>query len=348
MAKCSSGENEAAATFEKPAPEYEYDDDNFTAPTAAPSRSLEEDEEEQYQATMVDDDDDTVAFPPQTSDVFRGGATMNENAANNVSVAPTFPSHGALGRFDSDYGDEESQDVEEDDDEESRFLDDDCCFDTYSYDERGELAADGEAVSSLHHGTDASSQERRFSGGDSNNSGAFITQSFRPFQSRKNEDNPMNVNLTDDLVPASADTSNHSNNTAPQCRDTPSIITSSEASYIFQQLDELRTAPSGITYNQPKYLHPTNIISGNKFADSLPIDAIHAISSYCDGKSWMAFCRTSKQWRAFGWEVWRKVRMHAFRCAGEVLLAWVSCFLLCIILSCVACCCFSLSMHMVY
>mmetsp|Transcript_26410 Transcript_26410/g.42942 ORF Transcript_26410/g.42942 Transcript_26410/m.42942 type:complete len:1203 (-) Transcript_26410:24-3632(-) len=319
MALSSSGENEASVTFEKPVTEYEYnnedDYDDFTAPTAAPSRSLEEDEEEQYQATMVDDDDDdTAEFPPQTSDVFRGGATMNKNAANNVSVAPTFPSHGALGRFDSDYGDEESHD--------SKFLDDDNCFDdTYSDDERVELTADGEAVSSLHQGTDASSQERTFSRGDNNKSGAFITQSFRPFQSRKNEDNPMNVNLTDDL-PASADTSNHSNNNAPQCRHKPSIITSSEASYIFQQLDELRTAPSGITYNQPKYLQPTNNISGNKFADSLPTDAIHAISSYCDGKSWMALCHTSKQWRGVGFEVWRKVRMHAFRCAGEVLLAW--------------------------
>ena len=295
MAQCK---NEAPATaFEKAASErYEYDDDNFTAPTAAPSRSLEEDEDdEQYQAATMADVDDTAAFPPQTSDVFRAGETMNEVAANNVSVAPTFPSHGALGRFDSDYGDEESQDVEEDDDdEESRILDDEDCFDDTSI-----------------------IQERRVSGSD-NNHGAFITQSFRPFQSRKNDDNPLNLNLSDD-DPTIADTSNHSNHTAPQCRHTPSIITSSEASYIFQQLDELRTAPSGITYNQPKYLHPTNT---PLIADSLPIDAIHAISSYCDGKSWMAMCHTSKQWRGVGFEVWRKVRMHAFRCAGEVLFAW--------------------------
>ena len=47
MALSSSGENEASVTFEKPATEYEYnnedDYDDFTAPTAAPSRSLEDD-----------------------------------------------------------------------------------------------------------------------------------------------------------------------------------------------------------------------------------------------------------------------------------------------------------------
>lgn len=327
----SSGDYNSPTVMEKPAPEFEYDDDddNFTTPTAAPSRSLEEDDEEdeeQYQSTIVDEA--SAALPPQTSDVFHDG--VNKNAANNVPVAPTFPSHGALGRFDSDYGDE-SQGVGDEEDEELSFLDNNGSFDgTHADEEREKLKGDGEAVSSsLPHATDAP-EERRFSC-SSNNGGEFMPQSFRPFQSRNSEDNPINANLTGDMPALAAEeASNDINTTAPQCRRTPSIITSSEASYIFQQLDELRTAPSGILYSQPKYLQPTNMISGNKFADSLSIDAIHAISSYCDEKSWMALCHTSKQWRGVGYDVWRKVRMHAFRCAGEVLLAWVSsCFLLC-------------------
>lgn len=239
---------------------------------------------------------------------------VNKTTEINVPVAPTFPSYGALGRFDSDYGDE-SQGVE---DEEDESLDD-----TSAGEERENPEIDGESVSSsLPRATDAP-EERRFSSA-SNNGGEFRPQSFRPFQSRNNEDNPINANLGDMSTELAADTSNEINTTAPQCRRTPSIITSSEASYIFQQLDELRTAPSGILYSQPKYLQPANTISGNKFADSLSIDAIHAISSYCDGKSWMALCHTSKQWRGVGFNVWRKVRMHEFRCAGEVLLAWVS------------------------
>eukprot|EP00574_Skeletonema_japonicum_P014048 CAMPEP_0201721552 /NCGR_PEP_ID=MMETSP0593-20130828/6199_1 /ASSEMBLY_ACC=CAM_ASM_000672 /TAXON_ID=267983 /ORGANISM="Skeletonema japonicum, Strain CCMP2506" /LENGTH=1199 /DNA_ID=CAMNT_0048212383 /DNA_START=37 /DNA_END=3632 /DNA_ORIENTATION=+ len=328
----SNGNNTSPTMFEKPAPEFEYDDDdddNFTTPTAAPSRSLEEDDDEEIHDQYNMFDDTSAALPPQTSDVFRDGA--NKNAANNVPVAPTFPSQGALGRFDSDYGDESQGVEDEEDDEELTFLDNNDCFDdtTYADEEHGEkLKGDGEAVSSsLRHSTD-SPKERRFSGSSSssNNGGEFMPQSFRPFQSRNSEDNPINANLTGDMPTIlAADTSNDINNSTtapPQCRRTPSIITSSEASYIFQQLDELRTAPSGILYNQPKYLQPTDVISGNEFADSLSDDAIHAISSYCDGKSWMALCHTSKQWRAVGYDVWRKVRMHAFRCAGEVFLAW--------------------------
>jgi hypothetical protein len=340
----SRGEkNNTLLSFEKPAAEYDDDnDDCLTTPTAAPSQSLDsiDDaaallEEDQYQASKEGTNDavsrqTTVVdfFPPQSSDVFRS-ATTTTTTNNNISIAPTFPSHGVLGRFDSDYGDEEeSQDVEDGDEESSSsFLgdDDDHDDETPSEDEREEQDGAEEAVSSLPHAIGG-----RVSGGNninSSNSGAFMPQSFRPFQSRNSQDNPMNVDMTDIPTTKTAeatDTSNNNNNTTPQCRHTPSIITSSEASYIFQQLDELRTAPSGITYSQPKYLQPTNIISGNKFADSLPIDAIHAISSYCDGKSWMALCHTSKQWRGVGYEVWRKVRLHAFRCAGEVLFAWVS------------------------
>ncbi len=361
MAKQSSrsgGDNTPLFAFnKKPATTaitYDEDnDDDLTTPTAAPSRSVDsddaplEEEEEQYQASSEEARD--LAAPRQTVDVFfRAGtsttATTNKQNTTNISIAPTFPSHGALGRFDSDYGDEESQDVEEEG-EESSFLGDDT---PSEQDEREEQESSGggggEAVSSsLHRATEAS-EGRRFSGrnnsNSNNNSGAFMPQSFRPFQSRNSEDNPTNANMTDIATTVCENTDasiSNNNNIAPQCRHTPTIITSSEASYIFQQLDELRmTSPSGITYNKPKYLQPTTIISGNEFADSLPTDAIHAISSYCDGKSWMALCHTSRQWRGIGYEVWRKVRMHAFRCAGEVLLAWVSCFFVLLFDLCVA------------
>jgi hypothetical protein len=322
-------------TFEKPdkadEASEEANDDDYTAPTAAPSRSVDSAddvplEEEQYQASEEAEDDDTASFPPQSLDVFRDATsttTKNKNTTD-ISIAPTFPSHGALGRFDSDYGDEESQDVGEEG-EESSFLGDD----TPSDDDREELEGGGEAVSSLPQATETSEGRRSSNGNGINNSGAFVPQSFRPFQSRNSEVDPypINPNMTDFAATVGENACASNNNTAPQCRHTPTIITSSEASYIFHQLDELRmTSPSGITYNKPKYLQPTSIINGNEFADSLPIDAIHAISSYCDGKSWMALCHTSKQWRGVGYEVWRKVRMHAFRCASEVLLAWVSCF----------------------
>jgi hypothetical protein len=171
-----------------------------------------------------------------------------------------------------------------------------------------------------------------------------MPQSFRPFEERRSSessslfpsassfrctDSTANITTGTSTVTTTesvdANNSNKNNIAAPQCRHTPSVIISSEASYIFQQMDDMRmTSPSGITYNKPKYLQPTASISGDKFANSLPVDAIHAISSYCDGKSWMALCHTSSQWHRVAWEVIMKNRMHAFRCAGEILLAWVS------------------------
>ena len=312
----SGGGCTTSLLFEKEETTFNSDIDDLTTPTAAPSRSLDSIDAplntgEQYQATEVatdsNFDDDAVLFPPQTSDVFHRGASnsMNKTSTKAVSIAPTFPSHGALGRFDSDCGDEESQD-------------DGCSDDLPFFENQGGQQDDAavEAVSSLY-ATEVSENRRT-----SENIGSNMPQSFRPFQSR-NSDNFMNA-MTNDMETAECEEDANNIFSAPQCRHTPSIITSSEASYIFQQLDDLRISPSGITYNKPKYLKPSKI-SGNKFADLLSIDAIHAISSYCDEKSWMALCHTSKQWRGVGFEVFRKVRMHAFRCSFEVVSAWVSC-----------------------
>ena len=58
---------------------------------------------------------------------------------------------------------------------------------------------------------------------------------------------------------------------------------------------------------------------------SLPIDSLHSIASFLSPLDWARFggcskgsCRTSR-------EIFRRVRMHGFRCATEVVTAWVSC-----------------------
>ena len=115
MAKQSSrsgGDNTPLFAFnKKPATTaitYDEDnDDDLTTPTAAPSRSVDsddaplEEEEEQYQASSEEARD--LAAPRQTVDVFfRAGtsttATTNKQNTTNISIAPTFPSHGALAR----------------------------------------------------------------------------------------------------------------------------------------------------------------------------------------------------------------------------------------------------------
>lgn len=307
---------------------FDIDTDDATTPTAAPSRSLDSlddgpffsgqyqsSEEEANESSIPTVEESVTSLPAQSRDVFHTTATTR-----TISVAPTFPAHGALGRFDSEFGDDDTSQDEEQDKSISS----------------GEGDGGGKAISPSGQGASAPVGKRRSSRCGSISSGDFMPQSFRPFEERNSEPTSFasasfresDANISDTSAEKTG-ASHKNNNTTPQCRHTPSIITSSEASYIFQQLDEMRmTSPCGITYNKPKYLQPTTIISGDKVADSLPIDAVHAISSYCDGKTWMALCHTSKRWRGVGWEVWMKNRMHAFRCAGEVLLAWVS-FKLC-------------------
>ncbi len=344
----NASEHQLSLPFAKPAGASLFGtdvDDDATTPTAAPSQSLDTLDAAtssplgQYQLSLeTNESSEDTSLSPQSREVFHTTiGAMNKNAEHNhISVAPTFPSHGVLGRFDSDYGDDDvSQDEEFD--VSIHSSEDEC------HSGEGGVIEDG-LSSSLAHAAAPERGRSRYASGSSSSTAASMPQSFRPFEERSSDSSSLfpsaasfrctadaTANITTGTTTVTttesvdANISNNNNIAAPQCRHTPSVIISSEASYIFQQLDDMRmTSPSGITYNKPKYLQPTAMISGDKFANSLPVDAIHAISSYCDGKSWMALCHTSSQWHRVGWEVIQKNRMHAFRCAGEVLLAWVS------------------------
>eukprot|EP00579_Thalassiosira_antarctica_P029268 CAMPEP_0202033826 /NCGR_PEP_ID=MMETSP0905-20130828/66245_1 /ASSEMBLY_ACC=CAM_ASM_000554 /TAXON_ID=420261 /ORGANISM="Thalassiosira antarctica, Strain CCMP982" /LENGTH=695 /DNA_ID=CAMNT_0048597739 /DNA_START=73 /DNA_END=2159 /DNA_ORIENTATION=- len=55
---------------------------------------------------------------------------------------------------------------------------------------------------------------------------------------------------------------------------------------------------------------------------SLPIDALHATSTYCTPQDWASLTSASKVWRHVGREVFEKVWRHAGRCMVEVGDAW--------------------------
>ena len=59
---------------------------------------------------------------------------------------------------------------------------------------------------------------------------------------------------------------------------------------------------------------------------SLPIDALHCIASFVTTGDWASFGQTSLGANRVCREVFRRVRMHGFRCATEVVTAWVSWF----------------------
>jgi len=55
---------------------------------------------------------------------------------------------------------------------------------------------------------------------------------------------------------------------------------------------------------------------------SLPIDALHCIASFVTTGDWASFGQTSLGANRVCREVFRRVRMHGFRCATEVVTAW--------------------------
>jgi hypothetical protein len=60
----------------------------------------------------------------------------------------------------------------------------------------------------------------------------------------------------------------------------------------------------------------------------LPIDALHAIASFLSPKDFCNFGFCSKGATKVCSDVFRRVRMHGFRCATEVVTAWVSVYIL--------------------
>ena len=58
---------------------------------------------------------------------------------------------------------------------------------------------------------------------------------------------------------------------------------------------------------------------------SLPIDSLHSIASFLTPLEWKNFGQCNKATNKIGREIFRRVRMHGFRCATEVVTAWVSC-----------------------
>jgi len=55
---------------------------------------------------------------------------------------------------------------------------------------------------------------------------------------------------------------------------------------------------------------------------SLPLDSLHSIASFLTPAEWNEFGRVSKSSRRVCREIIRRVRMHGFRCATEIVTAW--------------------------
>ena len=56
---------------------------------------------------------------------------------------------------------------------------------------------------------------------------------------------------------------------------------------------------------------------------SLPIDSLHCIASFLSPGEWILFGQSGKDSRRVCREIFRRVRMHGFRCATEIVTSWV-------------------------
>jgi hypothetical protein len=63
---------------------------------------------------------------------------------------------------------------------------------------------------------------------------------------------------------------------------------------------------------------------------SLPVDSLHCIASFLTASDWAKFGQTTTIATPICRDVFTRVRMHGFRCATEVVTAWVSYFFVCL------------------
>ncbi|KAL7483986.1 hypothetical protein ACHAW6_009639 [Cyclotella cf. meneghiniana] len=78
-------------------------------------------------------------------------------------------------------------------------------------------------------------------------------------------------------------------------------------------------------YEDSSYVKAVSIRpSSTLYLTSLPTDAVHRLSLFLTAQELVCVGRTSKKMRDKCAEVWKRVRMHAARCLGEVMLAWAA------------------------
>lgn len=65
----------------------------------------------------------------------------------------------------------------------------------------------------------------------------------------------------------------------------------------------------------------------------LPMDSLHSVASFLTPAEWANFGLTSKGSTRICREIFHKVKMHGFRCATEVVTAWVSSLVVCFLTS---------------
>lgn len=105
---------------------------------------------------------------------------------------------------------------------------------------------------------------------------------------------------------ASSQRAIHNNRSVYKNQDTP--------------METLPTIPNSRTTTERK---PCEFSAAQVLLLGLPVDALHSIASFLTPTEWSCFSQCSKGAARACREVFRRVRMHGFRCATEVVTAMV-------------------------
>jgi hypothetical protein len=89
--------------------------------------------------------------------------------------------------------------------------------------------------------------------------------------------------------------------------------------------DKKRSERSAST-TPPQVMRPSENYGAQPLLLSLPIDSLHTVASYLLPSEWESVGECNKGASRICKEIFRRVRMHGFRCATEVVTAWVSWF----------------------
>ena len=97
-----------------------------------------------------------------------------------------------------------------------------------------------------------------------------------------------------------------------------------QATTSIQERQGDRNVSMGSSPIPPSNVHLGQDVSSRPIILSLPIDSLHCIASFLSPGEWTRFGQSGKGAGRVCREVFRRVRMHGFRCATEVVTAWVS------------------------
>lgn len=142
------------------------------------------------------------------------------------------------------------------------------------------------------------------------------------------KDEPMTLQSTIDEALLGADDDGHALSTAPEPAGTTctkeELIGTNSASSSLEILQSKGEPPS----NEPSKKVIDSLTKKQVGSDSttsiasLPVDSLHCIASFLSLSDWAEFGLASRSTKRICREVIRRVRLHGFRCATEVVTAW--------------------------